>query len=238
MTNLQLHCSKCGVSVEAACNCGVPYIPAGEAAAVALETYPTLSSRAIGEKTGISYQTIRRARKSTDTFVSVEKRVGLDGKERRMPRKPETVEPTSEQPTPPAAAVIPEVDSVSTPTRRELRLDKQKTKLDAQREALTEEKKKFEERRASFEQIVKDEVWRLARIQQSVISAGGAPFSPQQFMLLLSVCHPDSRLSVSEAKLREAYDLLIKNRLRLEYRPMPTSVPPLKTLAEIEELLK
>jgi hypothetical protein len=255
-----LHCSKCGVSVEAACTCGVPYIPAGEAAIAALKTYPGLSDRAIGKKTRIHYSTIRRARmveEPTDAFASVEYRKGLDGRTRRMPSSPPlpppppppppptvtfvTVEPT-ETFVPVEPTVPPKVDSVSKPTREEVRAqkryDKRLAKLDAREKALDEREaqliereKRYEELEASFEQTVKTQVWRIQQSQMSALSSNVAPLNEQQFKLLISMCHPDTRQSASEEKLREAYDLLMKYRQRLEFRSPPSiSVPPLSEL--------
>jgi hypothetical protein len=46
---------------------------------------PGKSNRAIADEIGASYETVRRARKTTDTDVSVKKRTGKDGKARKMP---------------------------------------------------------------------------------------------------------------------------------------------------------
>ena len=77
-----LRCSDCGAMAEAACDCGVGYIPAGEYGKKLAAEHPELSSRMIAEKSGVSYKTIERARKSTETFVPVEpqRRMGKDGK--------------------------------------------------------------------------------------------------------------------------------------------------------------
>jgi hypothetical protein len=50
-----------------------------------------MSNRAIAKVAGVSFETVRRARQSTDTGVSVEAetRIGLDGKARRLPRREE-----------------------------------------------------------------------------------------------------------------------------------------------------
>jgi hypothetical protein len=58
----------------------------------AIAANPQKSNRAIAEEVGIGFETVRRARQSTDTGVSVETetRIGLDGKARRLPRREET----------------------------------------------------------------------------------------------------------------------------------------------------
>jgi hypothetical protein len=83
----KLQCSKCGAKVEAGCGCGVAYVPLSEKAAAAIKAQPHKSNRAISAETGISEPTIRRAR--TASHDAVEKRVGLDGKARRLPAKPD-----------------------------------------------------------------------------------------------------------------------------------------------------
>jgi hypothetical protein len=88
----QLQCSSCGAVGHASCGCDAPYVRVQ--AAIADESNQLLSTRALAAKVGVSHMTIGRARKNaTVTHVTVEKRVGLDGKARRMPQK---VEPTVE----------------------------------------------------------------------------------------------------------------------------------------------
>jgi hypothetical protein len=84
-----LRCSECGAAAKAACNCGAPYIPAGQLAAKAIAANPQKSTRAIAEEIGVGTMTVSRARKSTVPFGTVEKRTGKDGKVRRLPVRPE-----------------------------------------------------------------------------------------------------------------------------------------------------
>lgn len=87
----ELACSSCGAVGHAGCDCDAPYVRVQ--AALADESNRHLSNRALAAKVGVSDQTIGRARKATATHVAVEeKRVGRDGKARRMPRKAEPVE--------------------------------------------------------------------------------------------------------------------------------------------------
>lgn len=62
----RLECSKCGAEAEASCNCGAPYIPARDVAAKAIAANPKLSNRKIAHATGVSLDTVNRARKSTE----------------------------------------------------------------------------------------------------------------------------------------------------------------------------
>ena len=58
----RLECSKCGASTDAACNCGVPYVPKKERAAAALAASPDKSNRQIASETGVHHSTVSRAR--------------------------------------------------------------------------------------------------------------------------------------------------------------------------------
>jgi hypothetical protein len=85
----RLECSACGATADAACNCGAPYLPAGQRAAEAVTANPMKSDRAIADDIGVSKDTVRRARKTTGACAPVEKRTGRDGKTRKLP----TLEP-------------------------------------------------------------------------------------------------------------------------------------------------
>jgi hypothetical protein len=81
----QLHCSGCGVTIDAACNCGKPYISAGEAAAKAIEADPQKSNNSIAKEIGVSEPTVRRIRGSlkdepVPSNGGPAKRKGTDGK--------------------------------------------------------------------------------------------------------------------------------------------------------------
>lgn len=84
--SMRMVCSSCGT--QANCDCvGAKLIPPGEFAAKVAKMNPEKSNRAIAQDTGVSFETVRRARKSVDTNVSTEKRVGKDGKKYKA-RKP------------------------------------------------------------------------------------------------------------------------------------------------------
>jgi hypothetical protein len=86
----KLYCSKCGAKAEATCDCAVPYVSAGVAAAKGVAAYWDLSDRAIGKKIGVSYSTVREARLKLTTggnpSVDERRRIGLDGRSRLLPR--------------------------------------------------------------------------------------------------------------------------------------------------------
>jgi hypothetical protein len=83
----RLECSACGAGGEASCTCGAPYLPAGQRAVEAVKANPEKSNRAIAGELGVSKDTVRRAR--TGASAPVDKRVGLDGKTRRLPTRQE-----------------------------------------------------------------------------------------------------------------------------------------------------
>jgi hypothetical protein len=78
----QLRCEGCGATVDAACPCGMPYayVPAGEAAAKAIEANPEMSNNAIAKDIGVSEPTVRRIRGSLKDEPGGTKRKGKDGK--------------------------------------------------------------------------------------------------------------------------------------------------------------
>src|SRR5260370_8608037 len=57
----QLECSACGAETEAACDCGVAYVPAGEPAAKAGAHSPNKSNPAISEEPGLADRTLPQA---------------------------------------------------------------------------------------------------------------------------------------------------------------------------------
>jgi hypothetical protein len=83
----QLRCSGCGATTDAACACGVGYVPAHEYAAKAVAANPGKSDRAIAAELGLDHKTVGKARRSTGEKSPVEKRVGQDGKVRRLPKR-------------------------------------------------------------------------------------------------------------------------------------------------------
>jgi hypothetical protein len=80
-------CESCGAEANAACNCGVPYLPKAVRAAEAIEANPEKSDRAIAKELGVSDRTVNRARPSTATHDAVGQRTGLDGKTRSLRKR-------------------------------------------------------------------------------------------------------------------------------------------------------
>ena len=85
-------CSECGA--PAGCNCRAPAITRAE---YALLKNPEKSNVAIAKEIGVGHVTVKRARdKLTFPSGKVEKRVGRDGKVRRLPVKRATLPPESD----------------------------------------------------------------------------------------------------------------------------------------------
>jgi hypothetical protein len=80
----KMECSGCGASTDAACACGVAYIPAAARVAAAVKASPEKSNVAIAKEIGVSEKTVRNHRPTSDMS---EVRTGRDGKVRRMPKK-------------------------------------------------------------------------------------------------------------------------------------------------------
>src|ERR1700722_13570493 len=86
---IQMRCSSCGSAAKATCNCDVAYLPAGEFAARAVAANPEKSDRALAKEIGVDAATVRRARKhATAANAAVDKRIGRDGKTRKLPKRP------------------------------------------------------------------------------------------------------------------------------------------------------
>jgi hypothetical protein len=76
-----LRCSGCGATTNAACNCDLPYEPAGVIAAKAVAANPNMSDSSIAKKIGVSLDTVQRARKNQVTDIgNLDRRTGADGK--------------------------------------------------------------------------------------------------------------------------------------------------------------
>jgi hypothetical protein len=77
----QIGCSACGATANASCDCGAPYLPAGQRAAEAVAANPEKSDRAIAAEIGVDKNTVAAARrKSGGEDSPPEKRTGKDGK--------------------------------------------------------------------------------------------------------------------------------------------------------------
>jgi hypothetical protein len=78
-----LVCPNCGIA--AACDCGMAPIDRAQCAVL---KNPEKSSRAIAAEIGVGRKTVDRARaKATGPRGPVEKRIGKDGKARRLPKR-------------------------------------------------------------------------------------------------------------------------------------------------------
>jgi hypothetical protein len=89
----RIGCQGCGAETNAACNCGLPYLPKTQQAREAIAANPEKSDRAIAADIGVHHSTVQEARKQLAGDPPVE-RIGLDGKTRKMPARqaPEDVD--------------------------------------------------------------------------------------------------------------------------------------------------
>ena len=93
----EIACVECGAVTHSACECGAAYMPAGARAAEAVAATPHRSNRAIAADLGVSEGTVRTARQSTAQGYAVDRRVGLDGKARRLPQREEPPEEADQE---------------------------------------------------------------------------------------------------------------------------------------------
>jgi hypothetical protein len=70
-------CTSCGAEANAACNCGVGYVPKTARAAEAIKANPEKSNRAIAAEVGADEKTVRKARADQSAPETV---TGKDGK--------------------------------------------------------------------------------------------------------------------------------------------------------------
>ena len=89
---MRIVCSKCGAKAKPGCQCGVAYVPAHVFAAKAVAAHPEKSDRTIAKEIGVSDKTVAKARKATAEKSAVAKRIGRDGKARKLPNKRMTPE--------------------------------------------------------------------------------------------------------------------------------------------------
>jgi hypothetical protein len=102
-------CSKCGVEIEAGCNCNAPYLPSGARAMKAAIAFPTMSHRAIADKVNVDESTVRLARKKLSTNPKAgagnpapaaeipKTRVGKDGKNYKATKQMTKMQKWAEQ---------------------------------------------------------------------------------------------------------------------------------------------
>jgi hypothetical protein len=78
---LEIGCSACGATVDAACDCGAPYIPARQRVPEFDAANPGKSTRQVADALGLSQTNVVKARKnSREQGCSPERVTGADGK--------------------------------------------------------------------------------------------------------------------------------------------------------------
>jgi hypothetical protein len=82
-----LCCIRCGAKAKPGCQCDAAYVPARVYAAKAIAAHPEKSDRAIAAAIGVDSKTVAKARKATAEKSAVAKRIGRDGKARKLPAR-------------------------------------------------------------------------------------------------------------------------------------------------------
>ncbi|UPK31756.1 hypothetical protein IVB18_25845 [Bradyrhizobium sp. 186] len=85
------------------------YVPAHKVAKAAIAAHPQKSDRAIAEEIGVDHKTVAKARARTGDHSPVEKRIGKDGKARKMP-EPKQQHANPAQPEPRKLPKPPKID--------------------------------------------------------------------------------------------------------------------------------
>ena len=85
----RLQCKRCGEEIESGCGCGVGYRVVTPIEVARAKFNPNISNRANAKAAGVDHKTVAKVREATGDKSPVEKREGLDGKMRRVP-KPKT----------------------------------------------------------------------------------------------------------------------------------------------------
>jgi hypothetical protein len=218
----KLQCSSCGADATASCDCGVAYLPAGKRAEEAVAANPEKSDRAIAEEIGVSQPTVSRARKrSVDTDVSTEKRTGKDGKKYKASKPKAKPQPKAQEQQPNAAALSL---SVSAQQRLEAAIRQHKRKLD-----LEFEQRVRDECKKALEATILPSYNKTYAQYQDLIKARKGIMDKAAYRKILSCLHTDSRKSVTDEKLNDAFHLFSQLELRLvdeKQNPTPTMQMP------------
>jgi len=117
-----LCCVKCGAKAKPGCQCDAAYVPARVYAAQAVGAHPEKSDRAIAAAIGVDAKTVAKARKATAEKSAVAKRIGRDGKARKLPTRmtPEAAEAMKARAEAVARLFPPPVKTIPKAARAEL----------------------------------------------------------------------------------------------------------------------
>ena len=77
---LEIGCTACGATVDAACDCGAPYMPADQRVAEFDAANPGRPTREVAAALGMNRGTVSRARNSGAASAAPERVIGADGK--------------------------------------------------------------------------------------------------------------------------------------------------------------
>jgi len=77
----RLQCSACGQQTNAACDCGVAYVPAAQRVAEYDKQNPGMSNRSVAKALSVDEKTVRKARKARADMSAPDTVTGDDGKQ-------------------------------------------------------------------------------------------------------------------------------------------------------------
>lgn len=230
-----IKCTICGAVGELGCDHGEgAYRPLSYFVTEALKKTPERSDRAIAEEIGVSNSTVSVARKQLCDHRTVEKRVGLDGKMRRMPTRvtrratAQEAEAAGFKPTGEARVLL---DTGKTVSKFEATRIESVTAATRAQEAIIAELK-AENEQLRYELTQRPTIDEVRRLDAADHRAQRIVTDIDTYNLFRRCLHPDSRGSVSAEVLHEAW-LAFRNLEAMTYDEKKLPPPLPRDLSEL-----
>jgi hypothetical protein len=238
MTDRQIKCTVCGALGEVGCEHFVEgaYRPLAYFVTEALKEHPEKSDRMIAEELGVDHKTVGAARNQLGNYSPVAKRVGRDGKARRQPRRltktrratPQEAEAAGFKPTGEARVVIDTGEVVGKVSAIKLEAEAAAT---ADKDAIIAELK-AENDQLRYELNQRPTIHDLRRSDAIANHTQRITTDIDTYNLFRRCLHPDSRNSVSDEMLHQAW-LAFRNLEQLTYDKKKIPPPLPKDLGEL-----
>jgi hypothetical protein len=228
MTDRQIKCTVCGACGEVGCEHGPgAYRPLAYFVTKALEEHPEKSDRMIAEELGVDHKTVGAARKQLGSNSPVEKRVGKDGKSRRQPQRTRAATPQEAE----AAGFKSTGESRVVLETGEVVGKFKATKLEAEAAATRDKdaiiaELKAENSQLRYELTQRPTIYDLRRLDAVATHEQRITTDIDTYNLFRRCLHPDSRNSVSDGMLHDAW-LAFRNLEPLTYdkKKVPPPLP-------------
>jgi hypothetical protein len=207
MSDRDVKCTICGAVGELGCDHGEgAYRPLSYFVTEAVKKTPKKSDRAHAKDLGVHHSTVNEARKQLSDYPTVEKRVGLDGKARRMPRLTRRATATEAEAAGFKATGEARVllDTGKTVSKFEATRIEEVTAATRAQDAIIAELK-AENEQLRYELTQRPTIDEVRRLDASDRRAQRIVTDTATYNLLRRCLHPDSRGSVSAEILHEAW---------------------------------